>query len=54
VAPKIKQLKALKSTVFNEKSPQERSLFWMEWAFKLGGFPQIDKLQGPYLWLTSN
>ncbi len=54
VAPKIKQLKTLKSTVFNEKSPQERTLFWMEWAFKLNGFPDVDKLQGPYLWLTSN
>ena len=53
IAPKVKQLKALKNNVFNEKSPQERKLFWMEWDFKLGGFPQIENCPDSYLWFTA-
>lgn len=53
IAPKVKQLKALKNNVFNEKSPQERKLFWMEWDFKLGGFPQIENCSDSYLWFTA-
>lgn len=53
IAPKVKQLKALKTTAFNEKSPQERNLFWMEWDFKLGGFPDITDWPESYLWLVA-
>ena len=53
IAPKVKQLKALKSSAFNEKSPLERNLFWMEWDFKLGGFPEIANWPDGYLWLVS-
>ena len=53
IAPKIKQLRNLKTTVFNETAPQERRLFWMEWAFKLGGFPQMDSTQGRYVWISA-
>lgn len=52
IAPKLKQLKNLKTTAFNETTPQERRLFWMEWAFKLGGFPQMDSTQGRYVWIS--
>lgn len=52
IAPKIKQLRNLKTTAFNETAPQERRLFWMEWAFKLGGFPQMDSTQGRYVWIS--
>lgn len=52
IAPKLKQLKNLKATAFNETAPQERRLFWLEWAFKLGGFPQMDSTQNRYVWIS--
>ncbi len=52
LAPKIKQLKNLKETVFNEKKLQERSLFWMEWQFKLNGIPAILPLQNRFAWVS--
>ncbi len=51
LAPKLKQLKTLKELVFNEKKLQERSLFWMEWQFKLNGIPEILPLQNRFAWI---
>ena len=52
-APKIKQIRQLKSRYFNKEKLTERAQFWIEWQFVLQGNPVIENINGPFLWLQA-
>lgn len=51
LAPKMKQLKQLKATIFNTVAPPERTQFWIEWEFKMGAIEVFSCPDTPFVHL---